>query len=377
MISGHATLQDAVEATRLGAFDFLEKPLDRERLLITLRNCLERRELKQRVQNLLSSREDPIGIIGDSTVMKELLRDIEKVARTKARILITGESGSGKEMVARAVHYLSPRASNPFVKVNCAAIPAELIESELFGHEKGAFTGAVKSRKGRFEMADNGTLLLDEIGDMALPTQSKVLRVLQTGEITPVGGENVRKTDVRVLAATNKDLKEEIAAGRFREDLYFRLNVVPLRAPPLREHADDIPLMIQTFLAHFATEHGIPPKDLTPEAADYLRAYRWPGNVRELKNVIERLLIMGHDPIEIGDLPEYLVPQRPLSQLGPGVPPGSVGLREFKDLMEKSYIEMTLRANDWNVSRTAEQLGVERTNLHKKIKQFGLEREDD
>ncbi|MBN1946262.1 MAG: sigma-54-dependent Fis family transcriptional regulator [Bradymonadales bacterium] len=375
MISGHATLQDAMEATRLGAYDFLEKPIDRERLLITLRNCLERKELRTRVKDLLADREDSIGIIGDSPVMKQLLTDVDKVAPTKARILITGESGSGKELVARAIHRLSPRSEGPFIKVNCAAIPADLIESELFGHEKGAFTGAIRSRRGRFQLADKGTILLDEIADMSPSTQAKVLRVLQTAEITPVGSERSERVDVRVIASTNKELKEEIAIGRFREDLYFRLAVVPLRVPPLREHPEDIPLMVTTFLDLFAQEHDLAPKEISPEVLESLTCYRWPGNVRELKNVIERLLIMGHNPIQVSDLPDYIVPDLPLRKQGLLLPPGSLPLRTFKEQAEKTYIEATLRANDWNVSRTADQLGVERTNLHKKLKQLGIERE--
>ena len=253
MISGHASLSDAVEATRLGAFDFLEKPIGRERVLITVRNALERSALKARVRDL-SERDDPLGIVGDSAAMRSMYSEIEKVARTKARVLVTGESGSGKELVARAVHNLSPRRDGPFIKVNCAAIPADLIESELFGHEKGAFTGAAKSRRGQFELANKGTILLDEIGDMSASAQAKVLRVIQHGEITRVGGEMPARVDVRIVAATNKDLPAEIEAGRFREDLYFRLNVVPVKVPPLRERSDDIPLLLEAFLGHFVVE---------------------------------------------------------------------------------------------------------------------------
>jgi two-component system, NtrC family, nitrogen regulation response regulator NtrX len=374
MISGHASLQDAVEATRLGAFDFLEKPIDRDRLLITLRNALERNELKGRVK-VLTQRDDPVGILGDSPPMRHLLAEIEKVAATKARILITGESGTGKELVARAVHRLSPRATRPFVKVNCAAIPHDLIESELFGHQKGAFTGALRARKGQFEIAHTGTLLLDEVGDMSLRAQAKVLRVIQTGELTRVGGEVPSLVDVRVIAATNKDLRAEIDRGRFREDLFFRLNVVPLETPPLREHAEDVAIMVEAFLDYFAKEHNLPRKQVTPEVLARLQAYRWPGNVRELKNLVERLLIMGHDPIELSDLPDYVHPVRPTLSVPLGVTPGSTSLKDFRELAERAYIEASLKSNDWNVSRTAEHLGVERTNLHKKIKQYGLERE--
>ena len=376
MVSGHATLQDAVEATRLGAFDFIEKPIDRQRLLITVANSLERQALRVRVRNL-AERESPLGIIGDSPAIRHLLGEIEKVAATKARVLITGESGSGKELVARAIHNLGARSDGPFVKVNCAAIPGELIESELFGHEKGAFTGASRARKGQFELANGGTILLDEIGDMSLAAQAKVLRILQTGELTRVGSELPSPpVDVRTIAATNKDLPSEIKDGTFREDLYFRLNVVPLVAPPLRDHAEDIPLLVGAFLGFFAAEHGLAKKRLTPEALDLLRQYRWPGNVRELRNIVERLIIMGHDPIEVGDLPTEILPERASFAMPLAVSPGSRTLKQFREHSERGYIEATLRANDGNVSKTAERLGVERTNLHKKIKQYGIERDD-
>jgi two-component system nitrogen regulation response regulator NtrX len=378
MISGHASLTDAVEATRLGAFDFLEKPLDRDRVLITLRNALSRRALQLRVQEIAAG-DDANEMLGDAAVMRSLRREIEKVAPTKGRVLITGESGAGKELVARAVHRLSPRAEKPFVKVNCAAIPSELIESELFGHEKGSFSGAFQKRRGKFELAHGGTLFLDEIGDMDLSAQAKVLRTLQTGEVTRVGSEQPFTVDVRVLAATNKDLEEAIREGTFREDLYFRLNVVPLRAPPLRERPDDIPLLTERFVREFCDENGMRRKALTADALDALRGWRWPGNVRELKNLCERLVIMGGDPITVTDLPEHISPHRWEQGVGAGVEPGSLNLRDFKELAERQYVEATLRAFGWNVTRAADALGIERTNLHKKMKALGIERglEDD
>ncbi len=376
MISGHASLADAVEATRLGAFDFLEKPLDRERVLITLRNALSRRQLSARVQ-AASGGDDPFDMIGETPAMRSLRREIEKVAPSRGRVLITGESGTGKELVARAVHRLSPRARGPFIKVNCAAIPSDLIESELFGHERGSFSGAVGRKKGRFELADKGTLFLDEIADMSLSAQAKVLRALQTGEVYRVGSEQPLEVDVRVVAATNKDLPSEIKAGRFREDLYFRLNVVPLKTPPLRERAEDIAVLAESFIGHFCSENGMRRKGCSPEVHEALRRYAWPGNVRELKNICERLVIMGADPLTAADLPEEIVPRAALPGTPTGVAPGSVSLKDFKEIAEKGYIEATMRACAWNVTRAATQLGIERTNLHKKLKALGIERDEE
>ncbi len=375
MISGHASLADAVEATRLGAFDFLEKPLDRERLLITLRNALAKRALHLKVQEFVGQ-DDPYDMIGETGAMRALRREIEKVAPSKGRVLVQGESGTGKELVARAVHRLSPRASKAFIKVNCAAIPTELIESELFGHEKGSFSGAVSRKRGKFELADKGTLFLDEIGDMSLSAQAKVLRALQTGEVTRVGSEQIFHVDVRVVAATNKDLREEIKAGNFREDLYFRLNVVPLVTPPLRERAGDIPLLVESFIAEFCDENGARRKQITAEAMAALKSHPWPGNVRELKNVCERLVIMGGDPISPVDIPDDIAANRAISTAPVGVEPGSVTLRDYKELAEREYVASTLLAFGWNVTRAAEALGIERTNLHKKIKSLGIDRDD-
>jgi DNA-binding NtrC family response regulator len=375
MISGHASLTDAVEATRLGAFDFLEKPLDRDRVLITLRNALSRRHLHLRVE-ALGDDKDPWGMIGDAPAMRTLKREIEKVAPTKGRVLVTGESGTGKELVARAIHNLSPRADKTFVKVNCAAIPSELIESELFGHEKGSFSGALNRKRGKFELAHGGTLFLDEIGDMDLAAQAKVLRTLQTGEVYRVGSEQPFQVDVRVIAATNKDLAEAIKDGKFREDLYFRLNVVPLRTPPLRERREDIPLMAEAFVREFCDENGMRRKGLAVEVVEALGRYRWPGNVRELKNLCERLVIMGGDPIALSDVPDHIAPRQDELSLAPRVEPGSMPLREFGELAERHYVEATLRAFGWNVTRAAKALGIERTNLHKKLKALGIERDE-
>lgn len=374
MISGHASLTDAVEATRLGAFDFLEKPLDRERLLITLRNALAKHSLNERVQALVAD-DDPYEMIGESPIMRSLRREIEKVAPTKGRVLVLGESGTGKELVARAVHRFSPRRDKAFIKVNCAAIPTDLIESELFGHEKGAFSGAVSRKRGQFELADGGTLFLDEIGDMSMSAQAKVLRALQTGEVSRVGSEQIFYADVRVIAATNKDLREEIREGNFREDLFFRLNVVPLNMPPLRERGGDIPLLVEAFIAEFCGEYGMRRKTITREALEALAAHSWPGNVRELKNVCERLVIMGDNPIGIADIPEEIAAVGQHHSLSMGVEPGTVTLRDFKELAERQYVAATLRAFGWNVTRAAEALGIERTNLHKKIKSLGIERD--
>ena len=374
MISGHASLTDAVEATRLGAFDFLEKPLDRERLLITLRNALAKRDLHLKVREFVGG-GDPYEMIGETPELESLRREIEKVAPTRGRVLIQGESGTGKELVARAIHRLSPRAQGNFIKVNCAAIPAELIESELFGHERGSFSGAVARKRGKFELADSGTLFLDEIGDMSLSAQAKVLRALQTGEVTRVGSEQVFHVDVRVVAATNKDLREETRAGRFREDLFFRLNVVPLTTPPLRKRPADIPLLAEAFIAEFCDENGMKRKRITDEALEAMTLHEWPGNVRELKNVCERLVIMGDNPISISDIPDDVAPGRREIAQTLGVAPGSVTLRQYKELAEREYVAGTLRAFGWNVTRAAEVLGIERTNLHKKMKALGIERD--
>ena len=393
MISGHATLADAVRAVKLGAYDLLEKPLDRERMLVTLRNALERRAMAREVAGLRAQSDERLEMVGRSAPMQALYSQIVKVAATRARVLITGESGTGKELIARAIHRESPLSKHEFVKVNCAAIPPELIESELFGHERGAFTGATARKRGHFEVADGGTIFLDEIGDMIPSAQAKVLRVLQSGEFTRVGGEQTLKVEVRVIAATNRDLQADVAAGKFREDLYFRLAVVPLRAPPLRDRADDVPLLCAAFVEATARENGMRPKPITPEAVSMLSAYPWPGNVRELRNVIERLVILSEDTIGVGDLPEEIVAevergrreQAAAAGRGPAgalprldLPPEArnLPLREFRDLVERDYIVAKLDEHGWNISRTAGILGIERTNLHKKMRALGIARHD-
>ncbi len=387
MISGHATLADAVRATKAGAYDLIEKPLDRERLMVALRNALERRAMAREVQGLRALADERSEMVGRSQAMMALQAQIAKVAPTRTRVLITGESGTGKELVARAIHRGSALSEKPLVKVNCAAIPKELIESELFGHERGAFTGATARKRGLFEMADGGTIFLDEIGDMVLSAQAKVLRVLQSGEFTRVGGEQTLKVDVRILAATNRDLQAAVAAGEFREDLYFRLNVVPLRAPPLRERGDDVPLLSAAFIELACRENGMKVKTISDEAVALLSAYPWPGNVRELRNVIERLVILSEESIGVDDLPEEIIAEVARHRRESAMPPTqlprvelpaearALPLREFRDHMEREYIRIKLDENGWNISRTASLLGIERTNLHKKMRALGLSRD--
>src|SRR5215831_6592515 len=388
MISGHATLADAVRATKAGAYEILEKPLDRERLMVALRNALERRAMAREVAGLRALTDERFEMVGRSAVMNALYAQIAKVAPTRTRVLITGESGTGKELIARAVHRESALRAQSFIKVNCAAIPPELIESELFGHERGAFTGAVGRKRGHFEMADGGTIFLDEIGDMIASAQAKVLRVLQSGEFTRVGGEQTLKVDVRVIAATNRDLPAAVSAGQFREDLYFRLAVVPLRAPPLRDRPSDIPLLCASFIDASCRENGMKPKAISEEAVAILTQYPWPGNVRELRNVIERLVILSEESIGVGDLPEEIVAEvarrrREAAAAAPALLPKvelpaearALPLREFRDHMEREYIRMKLDDNGWNISRTASLLGIERTNLHKKMRALGLSRD--
>jgi len=378
VISGHAETPEVVEAMKRGAVDFFSKPVDRERVVVSVRNALARRSLADRVQ-ALSSRERRFDdeMLGESPAMQRLREEIAKVAPTNGRVLVLGESGSGKELVAQEIHRQSKRAAAPFVKVNCAAIPGELIESELFGHEKGSFSGAAARRRGQFEVAHGGTLFLDEIGDMSLSAQAKVLRALQTGEITRVGSEKALLVDVRVLAATNKDLEAEVREGTFREDLFFRLNVVPLRAPPLRERLEDVPMLAERFLQLACRENGLRPKPVDPAVYERLRQHRWPGNVRELRNVCERIAIMSGERVEASDVPEGVGP-RPAAALPAGAGDlaryGEVPLRELRDLVERDYILKKLEENDWNITQAAQALGVERTNLHKKIKQHGLTR---
>ena len=372
MISGHGNIDTAVEATRRGAYDFLEKPLNTARLFVTLRNALDMKGLKRSVETLQTEVESRYQIVGSSRGIRQMLTRVEKVAPTKARVLITGENGTGKELVARAVHRLSDRRDRPFVEVNCAAIPSELIESELFGHMKGSFTGAVGDRAGKFEQADGGTLFLDEIGDMSLAAQAKVLRALEQGVVVRVGGSKSVGVDVRVIAATNKDLAEEIKSDRFREDLYYRLNVVPIELPPLRERRDDIPMLVRHFTALMVRTGRASRKHFTGGALSLLRGKNWPGNVRELRNAVERFLILAEgDEIRAEDV-------RLLSQGGATEAAeelfASPSFSEFKDRAERAFIVYKLREHDWNVTETARAVGMPRSNLYKKIHKFGLER---
>jgi len=372
VISGHASLQEAVDAVKLGATDFLEKPLNRDRVVITIRNCLEQAGLRREVAELRAREDARREMIGASSAMTRLLSEIDKVAPTKGRVLITGESGTGKELCARAIHRLSPRANRRFVKLNCAAIPVELIESEMFGYERGAFTGAQGRKRGQFELAHGGTLLLDEIGDMSPNAQAKVLRVLQSGEFARVGGETTVEVDVRVLAATNRDLATLVRDGHFREDLYFRLNVVHIHVPPLRERAEDVAPLVDAFVQEICAENGFRVKHVDDDVIERLQAYHWPGNVRELKNVVERMVIMSGDSITARDFPEELVGKSVIPK--PHQSGGRMSLREFKEEAERTFIEDTLNRTGWNVSRAALDLGVERTNLHKKMKALGIQR---
>ncbi len=383
MISGHGTIQTAVEATQLGAYDFLEKPLDTDRILLTLRNALQHVELAVENVRLRAEVEAQYEIVGSSKAIKGVIERIEKVAPTPARVLITGENGTGKELVARAIHDLSPRARGPFVEVNCAAIPTELIESELFGHIKGSFTGAVADRPGKFELADGGTLFLDEIGDMSLSAQAKVLRALQEGVIARVGSGKQLPVDVRVIAATNKTLEQEIAAGRFREDLLYRLNVVPIEVPPLRTRRNDIPQLVQHFSEQLCAtgRTGLKPKEFEPAALKRLAAHDWPGNIRELRNAVERLLILTlGDAVTEADVDRMVGDGGRTVAAGEAVAGGALlragTFEEFKQAAERAYLLAKLKEHDWNVSETARTLAMPRSNLYKKIERYRLAREN-
>src|SRR3954464_5178595 len=370
MISGHGNIESAVRAIKMGAFDFVEKPLSLEKTVLVVGNAVRQRQLEAENRALRAHVDKRLTMVGESYVMAQLREQVAMAAPTNGRVLIFGENGTGKELVARSIHSLSRRRAGPFVEVNCAAIPEELIESELFGHFKGAFTGAVSDRRGKCEAADGGALFLDEIGDMSLKTQAKVLRALQEQIVEPVGGTTSVKVDVRILAATNKDLPSEIRAGRFREDLYFRLHVIPIFVPPLRDRDTDIPLLAEHFMIEFAREYGRRPKQLDTGAATGLRSYRWPGNVRELRNVIERLMIMvPGDTIALSDL-AFLDGGTLTAVEQPGVP--AVPLHEARERFERDYILRALAAQHGNISRTADALGVERSNLYRKMKAFGI-----
>ena len=376
MISGHGTIDTALEATRRGAYDFLEKPLDTDRLLVTFRRALELKGLTESMAELRSQVESRYEIVGNSLPIRRVLERIEKVAATDARILISGENGTGKELVARAIHRLSSRSDTVFIEVNCAAIPSELIESELFGHLRGSFTGAFADRAGKFEQANGGTLFLDEIGDMSRDAQAKVLRVLEQGVLTRIGGSEAVEVDVRVLSATNKNLEQEIEDGGFREDLFYRLNVVPIRVPSLRERQEDIPMLVTHFSEGMVAREGSVPRVFSDAAMERLKTLTWPGNVRELRNTVERLLILSDGSEITSDDVDLLTISRARS-----VDPGRELLAldnfsAFKEEAERAYIVGKLRANDWNVAETARRIEMPRSNLYKKIEKYGLVRED-
>ncbi len=374
MISGHGNVETAVQATKRGAFDFIEKPLETERILLAVRNALERKELQDEVGRLRVRFEKKYQMIGKSNPIDDVREAIARSAPTNATVLITGESGTGKELVARAIHGNSNRSRGPFVQVNCAAIPEDLIESELFGHEKGSFTGATSKQLGKFEQAHKGTIFLDEVGDMSARTQAKVLRVLQEGEVERVGSQATNKVDVRVIAATNKDLEAEIADGRFREDLFFRLSVIPIRTPPLRERREDIESLIEHFLTGFASDDNLRKKKFSPQAMERLVKHGWPGNVRELRNTVERLLIMAPgDSIDVNDLPTTIRS----GDRGDAGPAEASTLKEFKESSERSFLVQKLRETGWNISQTAQVIGTPRSNLYKKLEQYKISQETD
>ena len=377
MISGHGTVSTAVEATKLGAFDFLEKPLSTERVKVTIRNALDRRKLLDENRSWRKADRVRHEMVGNSAALTKVTEEIRRAAPVRSSVLIQGESGVGKELVARAIHRNSPRARERFVQVNCAAIPDDLIESELFGHEKGSFTGATEKQFGKFEQADRGTIFLDEVGDMSLKTQAKVLRVLQEGEVERLGSARTLKVDVRVLAATNKDLEKAIEGNEFREDLFFRLSVIPIHVPPLRRRSEDVPELIRHFAAGFARENNFKPRQFTPAAVELLSRQRWRGNVRELKNSVERLLVMtAGQAIDLTDVESVLrIGER---SSGPGdVAENARTLREFKELSERAFLVAKLRERGWNISKTAEEIDTPRSNLYKKLEQYNISEEAD
>ncbi len=370
MISGHGTIETAVKATKLGAYDFIEKPLSLEKTLLAAARALDHGRLERENRDLREQLDRGQQIVGHSRLIEELRQQIAIAAPTNGRVLIQGENGSGKELVARAIHAQSARREGPFVEVNCAAIPEELIESELFGHERGAFTGAVARRRGRFELADGGTLFLDEVGDMSLKTQAKVLRVLEEQAFERVGGKETLRVDVRVLAASNQNLPEQIAQGRFREDLFYRLAVIPIEVPPLRQRQEDLPLLVEHFIWLFSGANGKRPMTMSVEALAYFLSYDWPGNVRELRNMVERLVIMTPGEV-IG--PEALPPPlRPRDAPGAEESQKEKTLKEAREAFERAYILSELRLLDWNMTKTAQKLGIERSHLYRKLKVYGI-----
>jgi len=380
MISGHGTVETAIEASKKGAFDFISKPPDLNRLLITVRNALDRGSLVVEAKVLKRKVSKVREILGNSQAIVKIKETIDRVAPTDARVLITGANGSGKELVARWLHEKSNRSSSPIIEVNCAAIPSELIESELFGHEKGSFTSAIKQRIGKFESATGGTLFLDEIGDMSQSAQAKVLRALQENKITRVGGEKEIDVDVRVVAATNKDLLKEIEAGNFRMDLYHRLSVILIHVPPLVERKDDITLLTQSFLDEICNEYGMPVKKISDAALEALKALPWTGNIRELRNMVERLIILSDKTITDSDVKAFANPSAPSVAGGDGNGMAQTdfdqfnNFQEYKDFAEREYIKFKLEKNNWNVSKTADDIDIQRSHLYSKIEKFGLKR---
>jgi len=367
MMSGHGTIETAVRATQLGAFDFIEKPLSVEKLLLTLRHALERAQLERENRALRAQTLRAHDILGESAPIRKLKEQIQVAAPTNGWVLITGENGTGKEMVAKQIHVHSKRADQPFVEVNCAAIPEELIESELFGHEKGAFTGAIAQKRGKFELANRGTIFLDEIADMSLRTQAKILRILQEHKFERVGGTETLEVDVRVIAATNKSLEKEIQEGNFREDLYYRLAVIPFHVPPLRERREDIPVLARAFVEEFCADSGAKPKPIAPRAVALLQAHPWPGNVRELRNLIERLVLLTPGPrIRADDLPEDFRSGARREESG------AATLEEARREFERDFLMARLRENGWNISRTAEAIGLARESLSRKMRTFQI-----
>jgi two-component system nitrogen regulation response regulator NtrX len=376
MMSGHGTIETAVKSTKLGAYDFIEKPLSLEKVLVTVKNGLDVGRLKAENDTLRTVAFKGHDIVGKTPVVLQLQEQIRRVAATNASALITGENGTGKELVARAIHHWSPRREKPFIEINCAAIPEELIESELFGHEKGAFTGALAQKKGKFDLADGGTIFLDEIGDMSLKTQTKVLRILLERKFERVGGAKTIEVDVRVVAATNKDLTEEIRAGNFREELFYSLNVVPFTVPPLRERREDIPLLVEHFLVIFAQREGQERKRMLPETVELLKGYDWPGNVRELRNIIERLVIMTPGKVITPDQVPDSIGSAAAGREGEhraGSAQELHSLREAREEFEREFIIHKLEEHGWNISRTAEAIELERSNLYRKMKSYGID----
>ena len=378
MMSGHGSIETAVKAIKLGAYDYIEKPLSLDNVTLRVRHALDQRRLEEENLSLRTKVERRFELVGTSPAMQRLRQLIATAGPTSGRVLISGDNGTGKELVARAIHQQSPRCGRPFVAVNCAAIPETLIESELFGHERGAFTGATTQKRGQFEQADGGTMFLDEIGDMSLNTQAKVLRALEQQQFTRVGGNKLIKVDVRVIAASNKNLAKEIEKGSFRDDLFYRLNVLPIEVPPLRDRKEDIPLLVRHFLRMHAEEQGLKVKDVVPDALEALQLYEWPGNIRELRNLVERLLIMVPGPLIEASHVALFLQSRPAAPAGASSSAALAAksydsLKDARNAFEREYISRKLRENNWNVSRTADDLKIERSHLHRKIKLLNVE----